>query len=176
MSEPGFVSVSELGAGMIALRGDLRSKVFRKAAEAGTGLKLPAPCTIVWDGARALGWMAPDELLLVVPEGEGAVTVAALEHALAGQHALVADVSDARAMFHISGPGAREALAKLTPADLSPAAFPVGTLRRTRLGQVAGALWAEERGLTVLCFRSVAVYMRDLLADASHPDAALRVF
>ena len=56
--------------------------------------------------ARALLWMSPDELLLLCPHGEAAETAARLREALAPEHALVVDVSDARALIDGRGAGA----------------------------------------------------------------------
>jgi hypothetical protein len=71
----------------------------------------------------------------------GGAAVAALLAALAGKHHLVADVSDARAVFTITGDGAREVLAKCCPVDVAPGVFGPGEVRRTRAAQVAAAVW-----------------------------------
>ena len=40
----------------------------------------------------------------------------------------------------------------------------LGEIRRTRLSQVAAAIWlTEENRATIICFRSVEKYLRDLL-------------
>ena len=47
-------------------------------------------------------------------------------------------------------------------------AFPVGTLRRTRLAQVPAAIWFEdEETAFVVAFRSVADYVFALLSNAA---------
>ena len=61
----------------------------------------------------------------------------------------------------------REVLARLTPADRHPDSFKAGQVRRTRLSQVAGAIWMTEDGAQVLAFRSVAGYVHDLLTNAA---------
>ncbi len=156
--------------GMVTLRGDLSE--LAAAVETVTGCAMPDKRRIVQAGDKAVGWMSPDELLLLVPYAETSQTVAALEEQLAGRHHLAVDVSDARASFRIEGPGAREVLARLCPADLSPAAFGPGELRRTRLAQVPAAFWMEESGtFTLVCFRSVATYAFDCLAGASAGEA-----
>ena len=82
------------------------------------------------------------------------------------------EVSDARAVFRLTGDldAAREVLAKLTPADLSPTAFGEGEVRRTKLGQVAAAFWIEDGGITLVSFRSVAAYVFDLLSNAAEQE------
>ena len=87
-----------------------------------------------------------------------------MHKALGNAHALAVDVSDARACLRISGPSAREVMAKLTPVDLSPDAFKPGMIRRTRMAQVAAAFWVVDREtFQVVCFRSNAKYVFDLL-------------
>jgi sarcosine oxidase subunit gamma len=172
----GLVRVEEAGlCGMVTLRADLAEAKVRKAVKAAVGVDLPATRRAVRDGGRGALWMSPDELLLLMPHGEAGAVVASLSRALGGVHHLVAEVSDARAVFRLMGDlgAAREVLAKLTPADLSPGAFAEGEVRRTRLGQVAAAFWIEEGGVTVVAFRSVARYVFDLLSNAADPDAAV---
>ena len=82
------------------------------------------------------------------------------------------NVSDARAVFSVTGRGARELIAKGAPVDMSPAAFGLGDLRRTHIGQVAAAFWmTADEALTLVCFRSYAGYMFDWLS-ASAKDGA----
>lgn len=165
---------------MIALRADLSDKAVRAACTKLAGTGFPGRLEVSLDGPRGLAWMSPDELLLFVPPGEGPGTVAALGKALGARHHLVADVSDARALFEVSGPGprVREVLARLSPVDLHPDAFPPGRFRRTRLAQVAAGIWlcpgaagAGER-FEVMVFRSVSDYAEALLSNAAAAPAA----
>jgi sarcosine oxidase subunit gamma len=161
--------------GMVTLRADLAAPEVA-AALAAAGFPLPGRRAIVPAGeGRAAAWMSPDELLLLCPAGEGAALAAALSAALAGVHHLAADVTDARVRFDLCGPVAlqRETLAKLTPTDLAPGRFEPGELRRTRLAQVPAAFWLDEQGFAILCFRSVAAYVAELLANAARPGGAL---
>lgn len=151
------------GLGMIALRADL-SRAGDAIAEA-AGLALPEPTRITTDGRRSLGWMSPDELLLVLPAAELADALRALNDALAGEHALVADVSDARAVFDVIGPQAADALTKLSPVDF--AALPADGLRRTRAAQTAAAIWRIEGGFRVIGFRSTGDYLSAVLSNAT---------
>lgn len=150
--------------GMITLRGDLASAPLVRAVAA-VGAEMPARRRVApGRGACAALWMSPDEVLLMLPRDEVADTLAQVRAALTGAHALAVDVSDARAVFTLSDGPVREVLARLCPADLHPAALPPGEVRRTRAGQVAAAFWlADERQVTLVCFRSVARYMLDLL-------------
>ena len=167
VSHKGFAEVAEAGLrGMITVRGDLASGAMKKAVKAATGTALPAPRRIVIDGDKAAAWMSPDELLILVPYEAAQDTVAALEKALAGEHHLVADVSDARAVFTIKGARADQVLMKLCPVDMATLAE--GEIRRTRAAQVAAAFWkSETETFTLVSFRSVAGYVMGLLETAS---------
>jgi sarcosine oxidase subunit gamma len=164
------VAIAERAAGMVTLRGDLASPALADAVSAATGCALPDPRSIVFDGDRAAAWMSPDELMLFTTPGAAADTAAGISRALAGSHHLAADVSDARSLFRLTGPGAREVLAKGAPVDLAPEAFGPGDFRRTRLGQVAAAFWCSEPDtFDMMCFRSVGGFVADWLANAARP-------
>jgi sarcosine oxidase subunit gamma len=173
VSHKGFVQVSEAGLrGMITVRGDLGSAAMKKAVKAATGTAVPAQRRIEVAGDRAAAWMSPDELLVLVPYGEAQATVAALEQALAGTHHLVADVSDARAVFTIRGARADEVLRKLCPVDFD--ALAEGEIRRTRAAQVAAAFWKSgPEEFTLVSFRSVAAYVMGLLEVSVRPGSEL---
>lgn len=165
------VSVENLGpSGMITLRGDLGSETLAGAVKTATGLGVPGQRAILSEGDRAVAWMSPDELLILCPHAAAEALAAQMAGALAGEHALVVDVSDARARFRIKGPGVREVLAKGAPVDLAPGAFGPGEIRRTRLGQVAAAFWMSgEAAFDVICFRSVADFVETWLNTAAAP-------
>lgn len=173
VSHKGFVTVAEAGLrGMITVRGDLGSAAMKKAVKAAAGAAVPGPRRIEIAEDRAAAWMSPDELLILVPYSAAQETVAALEQALAGHHHLVADVSDARAVFTISGAKADQVLMKLCPADI--AALEPGEIRRTRAAQVAAAFWkSRPEEFTLVSFRSVAGYVMGLLEVASRPGSEL---
>lgn len=177
MSERVAPSITELaGIGMITLRGDLADPGFAKGVQAATELAVPALRQVTGDTTRALAWMSPDEALLICPASEVADLLSTLESAVSDQFATLVDVSDARTVFEVAGPGAREVLAKLTPADMHPEAFAPGEMRRTRLAQVATALWMPDpERIRLICFRSVAQYVTDLLALSASPAGALEL-
>jgi len=157
-------------AGMITLRGDLAAPEVAAAVTAGTGLAVPGTRQMLREGAQAVAWMSPDELLLMLPAADLTGRLEAMRAAAEGGFVTLADVSDARARFHIRGPRAREVLMKLCPVDLAPAAFGAGRIRRTRAAQIAVALWMTgEDAFDLLCFRSVAGHAFALLRTAAAP-------
>lgn len=174
----GLVEVRETGlGGMITLRGDFASSTFQAAVKSVTGAEVPAIRKIAMGEQGAVAWMSPDELLLLVDYAEADAVVAKLDEALAGEHFMATNVSDARACFSVSGDAAREVMGKLAPVDFSAEKFGAGDFRRSRLAQVAAAFWMDEAGaFHIVCFRSVGQYMFDLLKVASHPQSAVGVY
>ncbi|MEM8577460.1 MAG: sarcosine oxidase subunit gamma family protein [Pseudomonadota bacterium] len=172
----GIAEVTKLGLqGMLTLRGDLADGTLRAAAAEVAGAPVPGPGEISLAGDAGLAWMSPDELLLLCPHAEAAERAARLEVALEGTHSLVANVSDARALFALRGPHAAEVLAKLAPVDV--ARFAPGMFRRTRLAQIPAAFWRPEPELFhIITFRSVARYAFDVLHTAAAPGSEVGAF
>lgn len=169
----GLVTIREVGLqGMVTLRADLAKAA--RAVKRVTGAEMPGMRKITAGQGCRLAWMSPDELMILCDHTQAGKVAFDLTEALTGQHHLALDVSDARAMFAITGDGGalRDVLAKITPADI--AALEPGEMRRTRLQQVAGAVWFEsETEARVICFRSVASYVFDLLAVSARDGGAV---
>ena len=174
----GIAKIEEIGLqGMITLRGDLSVAVVQKAATSVTGVKMPAQNMANHNGSFGICWMSTDELLILCPYDAVADTLAVMHKDLGKTHALAVDVSDARACLQVSGSGAREVMAKLAPVDLSPDAFTAGMFRRTRMAQVAAAFWmADMDTVQIVCFRSNAQYVFDLLKVAAQPGSEVGFF
>jgi sarcosine oxidase, subunit gamma len=171
VSYTGFATIQEIGPlGMITLRAK-GLKGLDKAVKAAVGTKLPGQRRIEVAGDNACGWMSPDEYLLVVSYEKVAGALSAIAKALEGQHHLAVDVSDARAVFRVTGPLAADVLRKLSPVDFDR--LEPGELCRTRAAQIAAAFWKQGDGFTVVCFRSVANYMMGLLQHSAMPGSEL---
>lgn len=168
----GAVRVADAGVrGMITLRADLASKKTAKAVKAALGLAMPDPRGVVSGANGAVAWMSPDELILFCDYADAEELVATLEKSLSGDHFLAVNVSDARTSFILTGQGVREVIAKGSPADMSPQGLPLNEMRRTRLGQVAAAVWlTDETTLELVCFRSVGEFVYDWLCVAAASD------
>src|SRR5262245_48517682 len=79
---------------------------------AALGVPLPTtPNTVRSNGQRSILWLAPDEWL-VVDEGSAAATEREVRAAFAPDWGAVTDVSANRVLFELSGPGARDTLAR----------------------------------------------------------------
>ena len=108
----GYVTVSEDATmGMLMLRGDLSSKPFITVLKKSVSTDLPSACHITHDEQMSVGWMSPDELLILTPYDQVAVLQAGLQKALGKKHFLLADVSDARVSFTLAGEKVREVIA-----------------------------------------------------------------
>ncbi|MBC6438617.1 MAG: sarcosine oxidase subunit gamma [Rhodobacteraceae bacterium] len=174
----GLAVVREPGLqGMVSLKLDLTAGWAAPGVMAATGHAVPGQRQITRIGQGAVAWMAPDELLFFCPHAQADVLVAALSDALKDRHHLAVNMSDARVLFAIEGPGTREVLAKRMPVDVHPDSFAPGQMRRTRLAQVPAAVWMTgPQAARVVCARSVARYAFDTLALAAQQGGAVGVY
>ena len=177
-STSGIATISEIGPlGMITLRGDLSTRAVRKAATGAAGVDYPEMRQCNSDGENGIAWMSLDELLVMCPYADVPAALEKMSKALGSNHALVVNVSDARAVFQVSGPNAREVIAKLAPVDLDQKHFTTGMFRRTRLAQVPAAFWMRDKNtFQIICFRSVGQYVFDLLEVAAQPGSEVGHF
>ncbi|WP_375262271.1 sarcosine oxidase subunit gamma [Palleronia sp.] len=172
----GYVSVFEAQpTGMIQLRAELENGAVAEGVCRATGAEVPQPLGLATGECGTVLWMAPDELLLRVPLEVVPDTLAGLEKDLRGHHHLSLDISAMRSEITLQGTAVREVLAKVTPLDM--AVLDSGTVRRTRLAQVAAAVWLEDAETArVLCFRSVATYVFDVLAVSARNGGEVGAF
>ncbi|WP_299406029.1 sarcosine oxidase subunit gamma [uncultured Roseobacter sp.] len=177
-SETGIARITELPLqGMITLRGDLASSAVQKAASGVAEVEMPGPNHANCVEDRGICWMSPDELLILCPYDMVAANIDKMTETLGNAHSLAVNVSDARAAFRITGPQAREVLAKLCPVDLSPENFAPGMFRRTRMAQVPAAFWmTDAESFQLVCFRSQARYVFDLLSIAAQPGSGVKIY
>lgn len=153
--------------GMVTLRANFANAAVRKAVKDASGHKLPGQREVAGGLGGGAAWMSPDELMIFCAHDQADAVAAQLSLALAKQHHLAVNVSDARAVFAIEG-SPRQVLAKLAPVDMAPGQFEPGQVRRTRLAQVAAAFWlASGTDAHLVCFRSVAEYTEGVLRQAA---------
>lgn len=126
------------------------------------GLKFPAPNTAsTKDGARLL-WTGREQAFLI---GTAAPDM--------GDAAAVTDQSDGWVILTLSGPLARDTLARLVPLDLRDAAFPVGMTTRSGLNHMALILTRTGDAVyEIMTFRSMARTAWHELAEALETQAA----
>lgn len=173
----GLVRVEELPTvGMISVRGNLADGAM-VAALAAVGLSVPDVRKVAIADGRQVAWMSPDELLVFVPSDELKVSQVALTDALSDMHSLVENVSDMRVRFRLAGAQVRDVLGKVMPVDFAQESFAVGDIRRTRLAQVAAAIWMlDDEVVELICFRSVAQYAFDVLKTSADSEGAVAYY
>jgi sarcosine oxidase subunit gamma len=101
------------------------------------GFEAPARPVIAQGHGLDLAWAGPEQWLAVSGERTVAERLAEELKGLAA----VTDQSDARAVLRVSGPKAREALAKGCPIDLHPRAFRPGDTVLTAIAHVGVQIW-----------------------------------
>ena len=172
----GIAKVEEAGlCGMISFRGDLSETKVKNAVTGVTGVDMPGQRGCNVNAENGLAWMSPDELLIMVEHDKAALVLETLEKGLKGKHYMAENVSDARAVFTVSGQHAAEVIAKLAPVDMST--FAQGEIRRTRLAQVPAAFWMSGENIyTIVCFRSAADYMFGILSAAAQEGSEVNAF
>jgi sarcosine oxidase, subunit gamma len=169
LSEEPFVA-------MIDLRVDSDGPAASRAS-AVLGVELPTtPSTYGSDDTITAIWMGPDEWLIAA----GTRSAAELEAQLrvpVGDGGAAIDVSAQRTTLRLSGPDAREVLAKGCSLDLHPKVFTKGTAAQTMLGLAGVVLIALDDAGTdygILVRSSFARYLADWLIDAAEEFGVLR--
>ena len=172
-----IIGIDDTGPrGQVTLKGNLASTGLAAAVREVASVDVPNVWRAAWEGERGAVWMAPDELLLLLPYAEAPAAVARLDEMLAGHHCLAVDVSDMRAILRLTGPLAGEVLAKGVPCDLRDRAFPPGSARRTTTAGIAVALWRREAELwEIAAFRSHAHHLMAFMEDGARPGSEVRV-
>jgi sarcosine oxidase, subunit gamma len=168
---PGTVTVTEEPfVTMVDLRADPDGPAASRAS-ALLGLDLPTtPSTYVGDDTMAAIWMGPDEWLVTSGTHSAPTLEARLRAAVADDGGAAIDVSAQRTTIRLSGPDARDVLAKGCSLDLHPTVFRKGTAAQTMLGQAGVVLIALDDAGTdyrILVRSSFARYLADWLIDAA---------
>ena len=125
---------------VIARRGRAQALIAR--AHERHGLALPATPARALAEALAAVWIAPGQWLILSP-GEPDALAARLAEDFADLASIV-DQSDARAFFDVSGPRARDALAKMLPIDLAAVQFSPGSAAITLAGHIGVLIWQDD--------------------------------
>ena len=154
--------------GIVNLRGKAEDEAFAEAAQKVLGFALPVePNTAAGKGKTQALWLGPDEWWAVGEDG--AKLAAQLAVALDGQGAGVTEVGESRTCIRISGPKARDLLAKGCSLDLHPRVFGPGRCAQTLLAKAEVVLHQidDEPAYEVTVARSFAEYLWLWLEDAA---------
>ncbi|WP_293811737.1 sarcosine oxidase subunit gamma [uncultured Bosea sp.] len=147
IAQPGsFGAKGEAGVFAIMLEGFGLASVIAEpdttaalsqTVEALLGLTLPPTPRIARGPAHDIVWAGPDQWLLRTASRNGFTGLLSELSA----HAAVSEQSDARAALRLSGPRARDVLAKGVMLDLHPTAFAIGDVALTNVAYVGAHLW-----------------------------------
>lgn len=156
--------------GKINLRADPADAGLIAEIDGALGFALPRePNTVTGQGDIQALWLGPDEWLIATPSGRELGLLRALETATSGRHVALNDVSDARTVFALSGPHAREVMEKGCGLDLHSRAFGAGRCAQTGLARAAVLLHQRDEAPTydIYVEWSFAAYLWRWLEDAA---------
>ena len=119
------------------------------------GLTFPAPGFTATSQSARIVWTGPEQAFLIGVQAPDF-----------GASAAVTDQSGSWSALHVSGPLLPQVMARLCPLDFRPAAFKPGQAARAQLGHMNAIFWAEDTGLMILTFRSMAKTAWDETAHA----------
>lgn len=131
------------------------------------GVTLPStPERVEGDGIAFL-WAGPDQWIAAAERNGGRDLERELKPLVAGL-AAVTDQTDARAVLRISGPRARDVLAKGVPIDLHPRVFGPGSVAITHASHIGVILWQLDAAPTyeLAVFRSFARSLADWVEES----------
>lgn len=170
---PGVLLAERAGlaaASVIARAGQVEA--CAAAMEAGLGLMLPRRPGCTAAGTREAIWTGPGQWL-ALDAGLAHLARFGFARDLAaalGASASVTDLTGARAVLRLSGPAARDTLAKLLPVDLDEDVFPPGAAALTLAGHVGVTVWRSpvgEGAWNLACQRSFGESLLHAVLDAA---------
>ena len=113
-------------------------------------------------------WAGPDQWIAIAERGQNRDIEVELKPLLDGLSSVV-DQSDARAVVRISGPRARDVLAKGVPIDLHPRAFEANNVAITHASHIGIIFWQidDVPAYDIAMFRSFADSFAHWLLESS---------
>ncbi|MEX0923087.1 MAG: sarcosine oxidase subunit gamma family protein [Rhodovibrionaceae bacterium] len=162
--------------GTVNLRLDPKDSAIKNAAEGALPCSLPTKVGETASGGSGKAGkvtalcLGPDEWWLIAADGPKLAEK--LKKALAKHHAAVTDIGENWTTLQLSGPRARDLLAKACPLDLHPSIFPVGHCAQSLGAKADITLLLVEDGKVGPTFelwvrRSFAAYLWAWLEDAA---------
>ena len=171
-SEAGLRLVELPGRTHINVRLQPDSRSAANAFKRATGLAVPKPGTYSEDEGKYLGWLSPDEFLLVTDESDSASVMLELGSKLAKVHHAVNDVSSGQTIVRVSGENAARVLAKGCTLDLHRDVFLAPMCAQTRIAKTQAFIRAVRLDtFDVIVRRSFADYFWTWLTDAASDSA-----
>jgi heterotetrameric sarcosine oxidase gamma subunit len=143
-----------------------------KAARAHYGVAAPDRPGATFGKAATLVWSGPDQFFALTAGSGPAAPLAPLRDVF-GANASLSDQSGGRCHIRISGPRARDALAKVSSLDLHDTVFPVGAAAATSIDHTGVNLWRSADApdgspvYSLLVFTSFADSLWHTIVDAA---------
>jgi sarcosine oxidase subunit gamma len=171
--EPGVVvtPLRDIALAAISMRAGAEALLTERLASA-CGLTPPARPGCATSGDTGLVWSGPGQWLAFRHGLAGPARFGfAPELATAlGAAASVTEMTGSRTILRLSGPHARDALAKVVPVDLDETAFPPGAAALTNGGYMPVQLWrvpTDEPVFELACYRSYGESLAEALLHAA---------
>lgn len=168
--EPGIVIEERVGLGLATVAARKGQADALKAAVASAyGVDLPVASRFAQGGSVNFVGYGPGQWLAVSEKLANEALARDLAQQLKGL-ASISDQSGGRTVIRVSGPRARDVLAKGLPIDLDPRAFPLGSAATSTISLMGVQLWQTDdtRSYDMAIFRSVsASFWRWLTASAA---------
>lgn len=168
--EPGVVIQERVGLGLAtvaARKGQMAA--LKQAVVRAYGVELPDSSRVAQGSSVSFVGYGPGLWLAVSEKLGGEALARELAQRLQGL-ASMSDQSGGRTVLRISGPRARDVLAKGLPIDLDPRAFPLGSAATSTISLMGVQLWQTDdtRSYDIAIFRSVSQsFWRWLTASAA---------
>jgi sarcosine oxidase subunit gamma len=166
--EPGLVITERLGLGLATVAARKGAPV-RAAVKSSYGVDLPDDATVGQGPEVSFVGYGPGQWLAVSETFAGDALARDLKQRLKGL-ASVSDQSGGRTVLRLSGPRARDVLAKGLPIDLHPRAFGPGSAATSTISLMGVQLWQVDDVPTydIALFRSLSASLwRWLTASAA---------
>jgi len=164
----GALSIRELPfVSQVDLRADPKDADLMQRLATAIGFTLPTvPNTVTSREDRRALWLAPDEWLVVGPDGQQGAIERELRNGLNSAFGSIVDVSANRTVIEIRGGKARDLLAHCVPIDLDARVFSAGRCAQTLLVKAHVIIECrDESGLILYVRASLATYAADWLLD-----------
>jgi methylglutamate dehydrogenase subunit D len=168
--EPGVVIQERVGLGLVTVAARKGQAAALKAAVASAyGVELRDSSRVAQGSSVSFVGYGPGQWLAVSEQLGAEVLARELAQRLQGL-ASISDQSGGRTVLRLSGPRARDVLAKGLPIDLDPRAFPLGSAATSTISLMGVQLWQTDdtRSYDIAIFRSVSQsFWRWLSASAA---------
>ena len=156
--EPGIVISERIGLGLatVAARKG-KTDALNQAVASAYGVELPTSSRVAQGSQVSFVGYGPGQWLAVSESLANGALARDLSAKLAGL-ASISDQSGGRTVLRLSGPHARDVLAKGLPIDLDPRAFPLGSAATSAISHMGVQLWQldDTRSYDLAIFRSVS--------------------